>query len=347
VAPHAGILTLIRTSFFFSVVPVVLSLGCSSSDAPGGGSSTTTRSTGAGDWTAGDYPPALTEQSYLELADVDGRSGVTRQYKVHVPPGYDPEVPAPVVFCFHGLQQNAVMFCTGGSDMVAKSDREGFVLVMPNGDGNSWNAGGCCKGGENPPNDVAFVRAVFEEVGRHVNVDLDRVYATGLSNGGFMSYRLACEASDIFAAVAPGAGALTTNGLGWGGTDSDFAECTPSEKVSVLDIHGTADAIVPYELQARSLDTIAQKNGCGSATEPALAPKSAGDTTCVSYGGCPDGIEVTGCSVEGGGHVWFGNESCGTGAGAFACSFVGANSTTLVNTEEVWSFFARHSKSPK
>jgi polyhydroxybutyrate depolymerase len=181
-------------------------------------------------------------------------------------------------------------------------------------------------------------------VKKHVNVDLDRVYATGLSNGGFMSYRLACEAADIFAAVAPGAGALTTNGLGWGGTDSDFAECTPSEHVSVLDIHGTADGIVPYELQARSLELISQKNGCGSATAPSGAPRSAGDTTCVSYKGCPDGVEVTGCTVEGGGHVWFGSDSCGTGAGAIGCSFVGANSTTMVNTDEVWDFFARHSK---
>ena len=79
-------------------------------------------------------------------------------------------------------------------------------------------------------------------------------------------------------------------------------------------------------------------------TVPALAPESSGDTSCVSYPGCADGIEVTGCSVAGGGHVWFGSESCGTGAGPTGCSFVGANSTTLVNTDEVWDFFSRHSK---
>jgi polyhydroxybutyrate depolymerase len=330
---------------FFAILPIVLLLGCGSDGqvtANEGGDEP--RGTGPGDWSAGDYPPDLMGQSYLELDGADGREGVTRQYKVHVPANYDPAVPMPVVFCLHGLQQNAVMFCVSGSNLVSKSDTEGFILVMPNGDKASWNAGGCCKGDPDPGNDVAFVRAVFDEVKKHVNVDLDRVYATGLSNGGFMSYRLACEAADIFAAVAPGAGALTTNGLGWGATDSDFVECTPSEHVSVLDIHGTADGIVPYELQARSLELISQKNGCGSATAPSGAPRSAGDTTCVSYTGCPDGVEVTGCTVEGGGHVWFGSDSCGTGAGAFGCSFVGANSTTMVNTDEVWDFFARRSK---
>src|SRR6201999_3515118 len=115
---------------------------------------------------------------------------------------YDPKVPMPLVFCFHGLGQNAVMFCVDGAGMIPKSDDAGFILVMPNGYMNKWNAGACCLS-DPKLNDVALVRAIFEEVGKHVNVDLTRVYATGLSNGGFMSYRLACEASDIFAAVAP------------------------------------------------------------------------------------------------------------------------------------------------
>jgi polyhydroxybutyrate depolymerase len=214
---------------------------------------------------------------------------------------------------------------------------------MPNGFENKWNAGACCLA-EPALNDVALVRAIFEEVGTHLNVDLRRVYATGLSNGGFMSYRVGCEASDIFAAVAPGAGALTTNELGWGNSASDFVECSPSESVSVLDIHGTEDPIVPYELQARSLDSISRIDGCDASTSEAAAPESSGDTTCVSYAGCPRGIEVTGCSVQGGGHVWFGSDSCGTGAGAVGCSFVGANSTSLVNTDVVWDFFSRHAR---
>jgi poly(3-hydroxybutyrate) depolymerase len=71
---------------------------------------------------------------------------------------------------------------------------------------------------------------------------------------------------------------------------------------------------------------------------------SGGDTTCVSYDDCGGGIDVTGCSVMGGGHVWFGRDDCGTGAGPAGCGFVGANSNTLVNTDAAWAFFAAHSR---
>jgi polyhydroxybutyrate depolymerase len=339
----------------FTVLPLLVALGCGSDDSGAdgvggmggadghGGASGGPRSTGPGDWTPGDYPPDPTAPTYLELSGGEGQQGVTRQYKVHLPPSYDPAVPMPLVFCLHGLAQNAVMFCVDGAGMLAKSDEAGFLLVMPNGYQNSWNAGACCAG-EPLLDDVTFLRSLFDEVGAHVNVDLNRVYATGLSNGGFMSYRLACDAADIFTAVAPGAGALTANGLGWGNTSSDFSECAPSAPVSVLDIHGTDDGIVPYSLQAWSLEQIAQKNGCANTTAPAAAPASAGDTTCVSYAGCPDGIEVTGCTVQGGGHTWFGSDSCGTGAGPAGCGFVGGNSDTLVNTDAIWEFFSRHSR---
>jgi polyhydroxybutyrate depolymerase len=335
----------LRNRSHCTLVCLFLALACSSEESPpgNGGPGRAPRGTGPGDWTAGDYPPSLRDPSYLEISGLDGQQGITRQYKVHVPADYDRNAPTPVVFCFHGLGQNAVMFCVDGAGMVEKSDQAGFILVMPNGNQNQWNAGTCCAN-STALDEVAFVRAIFQELGTHVNVDLDRVYATGLSNGGFLSYRLACQASDIFTAVAPGAGALTANDLGWGNSSSDFPECAPSKPVSVLHMHGTADGIVPYELQARSLERIAGLNGCGTATAPAPAPKSSGDTTCVSYSGCPAGVEVTGCTVQGGGHVWFGSESCGTGAGPIGCSFVGENSTTLVNTDAVWDFFSRHPK---
>src|SRR5262249_35000697 len=150
----------------------------------------------------------------------------------------------------------AHMFCTDtGVAWNTKSDQEGFVLVMPNGYMNSWNAGTCCgQAVTDKLDDVALMRAIFTEVGKHVNVDLGRVYATGLSNGAYLSYRLACEASDIFVAVAPNAGAIGTAAIG-GGTSatSDIASCTPTHKVSVLDIHGTSDPLIPYTTQAPTL----------------------------------------------------------------------------------------------
>lgn len=313
---------------------------------------------GADQWQAGDYPPDPMSDDYLEIAGVDGQNGYTRQYKVHVPPSYDPRVPMPAVFCIHGLTQDAVLFCAIGSGMLEKSDKEGFILVMPNGYEASWNAGTCCGAASAERlDDVALMRAILAEVSDHLNVDRGRVYATGFSNGGFMSYRLACEAADIFAAVAPAAGGIATNDVsamlafadvgsivGATNPSSDFSACTPSKPIAVLDLHGTADFLVPYGFQQPSLDTIAKRNGCASTTEPAKDPLSRGDTTCVSFTGCPTGIEVTGCTVQDGGHNWFGSPDCGTAAGELGCAIVGYNSNVLVNTEAVWSFFKRHAR---
>ena len=125
----------------------------------------------------------------------------------------DCTVPTPVVFCLHGLGQTPILFCLngtgfpGGSGFPAKSDAEGFILVMPLGHQNSWNGTGCCGTAASMQlDDVALMRAIFQEISLHLNVDRRRVFATGLSNGGYMSYRLACQAADLFTAVAPAAG---------------------------------------------------------------------------------------------------------------------------------------------
>lgn len=302
------------------------------------------RSTGPGDWSAGDYPAGLRMATYLEITGLPKQAGMARQYKVHVPPSYSPSVPTPVVFCFHGLAQDAVLFCVDGANLAAKSDQAGFILVMPNGYSNSWNAGTCCgDAAAQKLDEIAFVRAIFAEISTHLNLDLSRVYATGLSNGGYMSYRLACEASDLFVAVAPGAGAIGSAEIGGGtSTDSDITACNASG-ISVLDIHGTEDGLIAYDRQKPSLERIAQQNGCALTTRPADQPVSMGDTTCVSYEGCPAGVDVTGCSVMGGGHVWFGSSNCGTGVDS-ACAFVGANSKDIANTAVIWEFFRRHAR---
>jgi polyhydroxybutyrate depolymerase len=304
------------------------------------------RGSGPGDWGPGDYPPSIMDQTYLDIAGVAGQGMNTRQYKVHVPPGYDPQKPTPLVFCIHGLAQNAVMFCVAGAAMHEKSDKAGFIMVMPNGFQNSWNAGTCCGGASTSKlDDVALFRAILAEVAKHVNVDYRRVYATGLSNGAYMSYRLACDAPDLFAAVAPAAGAVGKNDIG-GGTNpmSDFTTCAPASRVSVLDMHGTADGLIAYSLQAPSLAIFAKANGCGTSTAPAAAPPSGGDTTCLSYTGCADDSEVIGCSIMGGGHCWFGSPDCGTGGGAIGAAFVGANSTVMKDTDAMWEFFSHHVK---
>ena len=305
------------------------------------------------DWVAGDYPPNRNAQSYLTLGGLPGQGTRQRGYKVHVPKGYDPSVPTPVLYAFHGYQQNASMFVVNGTGFVPKSDQEGFILVMPNGVqedgfGGSWNGGVCCgAAAAQKLDDVGFVRAIHAELQKHLNIDVQRVYATGLSNGGFMTHRLGCEASDLFAAIAPIAGSIGTSQLGSTGTnrDPDLKECTPERPIAVLMVHGDADPIVPYAGMKPSLDHWARANGCRETTAPAMQPASGGDTTCVTYEGC-SGIEVTGCSVRGGGHCWFGDASCGTGALGIGNLFVGNNSSYLKTSDAVWSFVSRFRRTP-
>jgi polyhydroxybutyrate depolymerase len=245
--------------------------------------------------------------------------------------------------------QNAVMFVVNASGFVEKSEQEGFILVMPNGVqeeaiGGSWNAGACCgAAAKQKLDDVAFIRALYAELRTHLNVDARRVYATGMSNGGFMSHRLGCEAADLFAAIAPVAGSIGTNELAAARTtdDSDLKACTPSRPLPVLAIHGSSDGIVAYKGLKASLDHWATKDGCSATTRAATQPASGGDTTCVTYEGCPTGVEVTGCSVQGGGHCWFGDPSCGTGAAGIGNLFVGNDSKFLKATDAIWAFLSR------
>jgi polyhydroxybutyrate depolymerase len=327
----------------------------SSSSGPGDDASSCTASASStadlagylGDWSAGDYPSDFSTGDYLTISGVTGQMGNARQYGVHVPTGYSSSTPVPALFCLHGLGQTAVLFCLDtGVAWPTKADQEGFVVIMPNGYMNSWNAGTCCGGAVSAGlDDVALMRAIFAEVGTHVNIDLRRVYSTGLSNGGYLSYRLACEASDLFVAVAPAAGAVGTAAIGATslfGTTSDLATCAPAQKISVLDIHGTSDPLIPYSTQAPSLALMQASNGCSTTTAPATVVPSGGDTTCVSFAGCPTcpNVNVTGCSIMGGGHCWFGSSDCGTGAGALGMAFVGNNSNFMKNTDAVWAFFS-------
>src|SRR5260221_1912764 len=134
-----------------------------------------------------------------------GSAANARQAQVHVPASYDPTTATPVVIDIHGLTSY-------GADqariahMIAKSDTEGFIAVHPEGTGvpKSWNAGYCCSpANSSGVDDVAFIRALIDQLAAELCVDPARVYATGLSNGGFLSHRLACELADKIAPVRP------------------------------------------------------------------------------------------------------------------------------------------------
>ncbi len=167
-------------------------------------------------------------------------SGVTRTYIVHVPPRVSEGRPLPIVLAFHGGGGTASGFkAYAGLDALA--DREGFVVVYPDGTGRlgrrllTRNAGGCCGyAAAQSVDDVGFALAALRDVARNVSIDPARVYATGHSNGAMMAYRLAIDAAERVAAIAPVAGAMQA------------ASFPPARPVPVLHIHSVDDPRALY-----------------------------------------------------------------------------------------------------
>lgn len=263
-----------------------------------------------------------------------------RRYQLHVPPSYDGRSPMPLVLNFHGGGGNPKA-ARRSSKMDAKSDAAGFIVAYPAGSGRfpnhllTWNSGLCCGYAmTNQVDDVGFVEALLTDVGRHFEVDARRVYATGLSNGAMMSYRLACELPHRFAAIAAVSGPL------------GYARCAPERPVPVLHIHGTADRNAPYEggVGPRSItrthftsvpETIRRWvafNRC----RPVPATERKGHLRTDSYLPEPGGAEVVLITIEGGGHVWPG------GNGLLPGFVVGHDAGGLDANDVIWKFFEKH-----
>jgi polyhydroxybutyrate depolymerase len=182
--------------------------------------------------------PVLAQQGDVEHSLAVGSS--TRTYLLHVPAGA-PAGPLPLVVVFHGGGGNARNGARM-SGMDAKADEGKFVAAYPNGSGPmagtllTWNTWQCCGYAlDNHIDDVAFVRAMVEDIARGQSIDRKRIFATGMSNGGMMTYRVGCEMADVFAAIAPVAGALDTE------------SCKPSRPVSIVVFHGKADDRIRFE----------------------------------------------------------------------------------------------------
>jgi polyhydroxybutyrate depolymerase len=227
--------------------------------------------------------------------------GLRRSYLVHVPPGL--EQPTGLVLNLHGAGM------TGSAQAAmtnynAVADQHGFVVAYPEGIDLSWADG---RGGSVPDrqgvDDVGFLVALADRLTQDFGIERGRVFATGLSAGAFMANRLACSRADVFSAVAPVAGTL----------GSAFP-CAPSQPVSVLNIHGTADNVVPFTggpmvgrggaSDILAAPAMAQRwrelNGCPAPVEDSPAPSVRRFTSA----GCADGTEVSFVQIDGGGHTW-------------------------------------------
>jgi polyhydroxybutyrate depolymerase len=172
--------------------------------------------------------------------------GLNRTYLVHFPEGRSREDELPAVLVFHGggSRPEAVR---AASRMNAVADRNGFVAIYPAGTGPSfpclagpmpiltWNAGNCCGNAvENDVDDVGFVGSLLDSAAREYPIDASRVYATGISNGAMMAYRLAVELSDRVAAIGPVAGSMMVDGP------------PPPRPVPVVHFHGRMDRYAPF-----------------------------------------------------------------------------------------------------
>ncbi len=217
-----------------------------------------------------------------------GFGGVERNYRLHVPTGYDGTREVPLLVNVHGFTSNAEQQEVV-SQAVPLADAHGFVVVHPNGIANAWNAGICC--GNADTDDVGFLRTVIEDVAAQARIDRRRIYVTGLSNGGAMSHRMACEAADLIAAAAPMAFPIAY---------SPITDCQPSRPIAVLSGFGLTDTLVPYEggsfgSAAGTFARWKELNGCSSATPDATVVT--GDSRCETYTQCADGVETGLCSV--------------------------------------------------
>ncbi len=289
---------------------------------------------------AGDHDRALTF------------GGATRTYFVHVPPRVSEGRPLPVVLAFHGGGGNASGFkAYAGLDGLA--DREGFVVVYPDGSARwgrrmlTWNAGGCCGyAAVQSVDDVGFALAVLRDVARNVSVDPARVYATGHSNGSMMAYRMAIDASDRIAAIAPVAGAMQAPGF------------PPPRPVPVLHIHSVDDPRALYggglgppfpgtqsRVTHRAVEPELQKwvahDGCPGAPRTAqqrtTPSRSAPDhtATLLVWGPCAGGAEVQLWKLTGAGHGWPGGHI------RLPEKIMGPETVTIDAALEVWRFVSR------
>lgn len=253
--------------------------------------------------------------------------GHTRAFVVDLPDV--PDGPRPLLFAFHGWGGDPDQL-EGTTRIASIAVSRGYVVVRPVGFNKSFDAGACCGlASETHVDDVGLVRAIVASLTRDACIDPGRVYATGFSNGGFLSHRLGCEAADLFTAVASVAGTL------------GIEHCTPSRPVAVLQIHGKADGIVPFagnsakgwRSVAFTIDTWTRALRC----EPEAAEETYlhGGARCVRNAACAEGTEVTLCRDENAAHTWPGGPR----------SFGFGGSQDLDATETILAFFGRHARS--
>lgn len=280
------------------------------------------------------------QTSIEQSLSFDGR---IRTYRLHLPSGYNDLEELPLVIVLHGGLGNSIHM-EGITRMSEKADEENFIVVYPNGTASlqnmfTWNAGFCCAYAyENEADDVGFIRTLIEKLETTLNIDTHRIYITGFSNGGMLTYRIGSELSDIIAAIAPVAGSIggiaTRNSPLWTIPEPDLS-------VPVIAFHGREDTILPYnggepttELGAFSYlsvnDSISfwvEHNNC--TTIPQTTVSENGNIIIDTYTATTNNADVILYTIVDGGHSWPGGPG---------------GTQEILATDIIWEFFKDHPK---
>lgn len=324
------------TTMTFTELVVALSLAAVSPTPAAADATCATPALGGGG-------PALGTTCHVLSVD-----GVERTYRLYVPAGIAAGRPVPLVLVLHGGGGAGItMIGLTKAGFHGIAEREGAVIAYPDALNHNWNDGRDdfrSKSHAANVDDVGFLRALAANIASRFPIDKSRIYATGASNGGMMSFRLACEASDLFAAVAPVIGSLPT-----GLADS----CKPARPIGVVMMNGTEDRLVPYEggfiIQRRgtvlgveeTARRFAAANGCAALPRTEALPDRDVDdgtrATRITFAGCTAGGGVTLYRIDGGGHTW----PMGM---PYAPWLAGRVSQEIDGTAVIWDFLKQYTR---
>lgn len=260
--------------------------------------------------------------------------GLVREYRIYKPASYTGNTPVPLLLNFHGYTSNNLQ-----QEIYANfnniADTANFLVVLPNGtidaQGSTfWNV----FNGPYSVDDIGFVRNLLDTLQTLYNIDANRIYSTGFSNGGFMSHTLACELNDRIAAIAAVAGTITNPYMN---------NCNPPRPVPVMHIHGTADDVVPYTgltlvnglSVQNTVDKWVDKNNCNPTPAQINVPNISTTDGCTAeryvYTGGDNGTTVELYKILGGGHTW---------PGAFFP--IGVTNLDINASREIWRFLSKY-----
>lgn len=279
------------------------------------------------------FSPIISLSAQQVITDSLSHDGLTRTYLIYIPDTYDGSTSVPLLLNFHGYTSNSTEQMFYG-DFRAIADTANFIIVHPQGtelEGEThFNVGGWTIG--STVDDVGFTASLLDELQASYNIDANRIYSTGMSNGGYMSFLLACQLSDRIAAIASVTGSMTPQ---------TFDNCNPQHPTPILQIHGTADEVVPYEgaIWTKSIEDVLKYwtnyNNCES--DPLLTELpdvNAQDGSTVShfvYGNGDKQTVTEHFKVNGGGHTWAGT------------AFVFSGTNYDINASlEVWQFLSKY-----